>query len=79
MTARDYHKPFDYHQPSYATAEAMAVLRGRFKDLLDDLLHHCPDSRERSLAITHLEDAQMRAIQAMALYSPGTKREHTHP
>lgn len=75
MTERDWLQPFEYHQPTYEVAQAMGVLRARFRDLARAVLAACPDSRERSLAITALEEASMRSIQSLAIHSPGSKRE----
>jgi hypothetical protein len=43
-----------------------AVLRLAFKDMAEDIYRICPGSRERSLAITALEEACMWAIAAVA-------------
>lgn len=46
----------------------------RIEDLRDDakslgraIISYCPDSRERSLALTHLEDATMWAVKSIIL------------
>ena len=66
---RDFLKPFCYHRVTEETANEMAVLRTAYKIVARKVVTQCPDSRERSLAITALEESLMRAIQSLALYS----------
>lgn len=55
-----YHKPFDDQSERYAEIRAMAC------DLAMEILGLCPESRERSLAITNLEQAVMWANASIA-------------
>ena len=57
---------FKYHSPKEGQPEKYAVLREKAKELaylIDDL---CPQSREKSLAITKLEESVMWANASIA-------------
>lgn len=51
--------------------EAMEMVRGQAYGLASALLAHCPASRERSLAVTKLEESVMWAIKSIALNQEG--------
>ena len=57
---------FTYHPPKGDQAERYVLLRDEAKDLAVSIVHNCPDSRERSLAITKLEEAIMWANKSIA-------------
>lgn len=64
--ARDLKRRFTYHPPKPGQPEMYKCLRGaalEFARLIDS---SCPDSREKSLAITHLEEAVMWANASIA-------------
>ena len=64
----DIEKNFTYHAPKEGQPEKYAKLREKAKELallVDDL---CPNSRERSLANTKLEEVVMWANAAIARY-----------
>lgn len=42
-------------------------IRETAKMLLSDIAHKCPPSRERSLALTHLEETVMWSVKAIVL------------
>ena len=68
MDERDLDNRFTYHPPSAVNDQPARYERIRaeakaFAHLLDELV---PDSRELSLAITHLEEAVMWANAAIA-------------
>lgn len=42
-------------------------VRETAKMLLSDIAHKCPGSRERSLALTHLEETVMWAVKSIVL------------
>ena len=48
---------FTYHAPIAGQPERYVALRDRAKNLAYVIMDLCPDSRERSLAITKLEEA----------------------
>lgn len=55
-----YHKPSEEQIPKYEEIRAAAR---HFALLLDEM---CPESREKALAMTHLEDSVMWANAAIA-------------
>jgi hypothetical protein len=66
MATADLDNRFVYHPPKGDQAVRYASIRREAHELarvIDDL---APDSREKSLAITHLEDAVMWANAAIA-------------
>ena len=60
-------KDFTYHTVPESTSNLMAIVRGEYFALGLRLLKMLPDSRERSLALTALEESSMRAIQCLAV------------
>ena len=62
----DIEKRFTYHAPKEGQPERYSHLRGEFKALAYIIETMCPDSRERSLALTKLEEAVMWANAAIA-------------
>lgn len=71
-------RDFCYHQVSADTQYTMAAVRIEYYNLANTLLDWLPESRERSLALTHLEDSLMRAIQCLAIHMPGATRIIPH-
>ena len=57
---------FTYHPPKDGQPGKYAMLRTEFRNLAMELLQWCPPSRERSLALTALEEASMWANAAIA-------------
>jgi len=67
MDAQDITNRFTYHPPKDGyQITRYQVIRGRGLDLAMLFDSWCPDSRELSLAITHLEEAVMWANAAIA-------------
>lgn len=58
--------PFDPTQPSDVAGAAIADLRDEFNELWRTITQRVPDCRERSLALTNLEQACMWAVRASA-------------
>lgn len=56
----DQKNPFEYRKPSDAGVESITKVREKCKELYD-LLLTLPESRERSVAITKLEEVSMWA------------------
>lgn len=52
--------------PASAMLE-MDIIRQQFIDLASVVAATCPEGRSKSLCLTYLEDALMRAIQSLAL------------
>jgi len=63
---KDLDKRFDYHKPGKSQPEKYTVIRGSLKENAELIIETCPDSRERSLAITKLEEAMFWANASIA-------------
>lgn len=57
--------PFEYQVPTPTMVEQIQAVREECKRLHDVILEHVPSSRERSLAITKLEEVSMWANKAI--------------
>ena len=57
---------FKYHAPTEAKGEFYVAIRGEAKKLAELLNTCCPESREKSLALTKLEECVMWANAAIA-------------
>ena len=57
---------FTYHPPKPGQPDIYQELRGQAKQLAESFYDKCPPSRERSLALTNLEQAVMWANAAIA-------------
>lgn len=66
MDVTDLDNRFTYHPPKDDQAARYELIRSRARDLAGFINGNCPDSREKSLAITHLEDAVMWANASIA-------------
>lgn len=62
----ELNKRFDYHAPKHSQPERYQALREATKHLAIRIMTHAPDSRERSTALTCLEQAMMWANAAIA-------------
>ena len=76
MTPEELDNAFIYHPPSPKQVELYTQLREQGKALAETVMANCPNSRERSLAITKLREAIMWANSSIACYlgdseSPG--------
>lgn len=59
-------KAFTYHSPKAGQPEKYTQLREQAKDLAYLINEICPNSREKSLAMTKLEEAVMWANASIA-------------
>ncbi len=66
MEAEDLANRFTYHTPKGDQAIRYEQIRDAAHDLAGIINERTPDSREKSLAITHLEDAVMWANASIA-------------
>jgi hypothetical protein len=57
---------FTYHAPKGDQEERYESLRGFAKQTAKAICTHCPDSREKSLALTNIEQAMFWANAAIA-------------
>jgi hypothetical protein len=62
----DLKNRFTYHPPKLDQANRYEIIRDRTYELASFIDAKVPDSREKSLAMTHLEDAVMWANAAIA-------------
>jgi len=63
---QDLDRRFTYHPPKEDQPARYEQLRARARGLARDIMTFCPDSRERSLALTHLDEVVMFANAAIA-------------
>ena len=68
-------KPFAYHKPSEDGFERITKLRVAFSDVKARIEQLCPESRQRSVALTELETAAMWAIKAVVFNDPTSEVE----
>lgn len=66
MESADLANRFTYHAPKDGQAERYQALRDAVHEAAKLVNSECPESREKSLAMTHLEDAVMWANAAIA-------------
>ena len=59
-------KNFTYHPPKAGQPERYQSIRAKAKELAELLDFECPDSREKSLAMTNLEQAVFWANASIA-------------
>ena len=57
---------FKYHAPKTGQVDIYTDLRNEARKLADRIAEQCPRSRERSLAITKIEEAVMWANASIA-------------
>lgn len=62
---------FLYHSPSENQVDRYKYIRSAAKELAHGIDERCPDSREKSLALTNLEQAVMWANAAIARNGSG--------
>jgi hypothetical protein len=63
-------KPFAYHKPSATGLNKITELRLAFSEVKRIIEANCPESRQRSKAITELETTAMWAIKAVVFNDP---------
>ena len=66
MPIAEIEKRFTYHPPKGDQADRYHILREAAKVLAYNIQDKCPDSRERALAMTKLEESVMWANAAIA-------------
>lgn len=62
----DLDRMFTYHPPKPGQPERYAKIRAKAKELAELIDAECPQSRERSIAMTDLENSVMWANAAIA-------------
>lgn len=66
MTYEEIDNAFTYHPPKGNQEERYKAIRGRAKELAEFIEEFCPNSREKSLALTNLEQSVMWANASIA-------------
>ena len=66
MTNAEIENNFSYHEPKDDQPERYENIRNKAKMLVAYINEYCPDSREKSLAMTKLEEAVMWANASIA-------------
>ena len=69
MTNDDLKNRFTYHKPDEQKVHQHETIRTVLLHAAEEILVETPESREQSLAITHLEEAMFWANAAIARYS----------
>lgn len=67
MTIEELDRIFTYHPPKDDQAQRYAELRQKAKELAYLIEETCPDSREKSLAFTNLQQTVMWANASIAI------------
>lgn len=65
-TAQQIDNNFRYHAPQAGQPEKYTALREKAKEFAEAINELCPDSREKSIALTELETSVMWANAAVA-------------
>lgn len=66
MDTQDIQNRFVFHPATPEQGEKYAQMRQKFLELAEYINETCPDSREKSVAITQLEQAQFWANASIA-------------
>lgn len=70
VTQREIDKAYAYHKPSESGLERITDLRVGFSHLRRVVELLCENSRERSIALSRLEEAAMWAIKSVVFNDP---------
>jgi hypothetical protein len=70
LDKREIDNRFSYHAPTDAQAALYGDIRNKAKSLATFINRNVPDGRQKSLALTSLEETVMRANAAVAQASP---------
>lgn len=68
MKAEEIDHIFTYHTPKEGQPAKYQTIRENCRQAAHAINELCPDSREKSLAITHLQEASMFANAAIAIH-----------
>jgi hypothetical protein len=68
-------KAYAYHKPSPAGLAIIKTIRNAFSQLHETLDTLCPNSREKSVALTNLETTAMWAIKSVVCNDPNSEVE----
>lgn len=82
MTNRDHadetqdHHPFTYRKANQRTSDRIRHHMALYRDLYDQITATLPHCRERSLALTKLEESAMWANKGFAFHDHEIKDQH---
>jgi len=65
--------PFYYHEPTDELRLHLGNWRAHFRQFRDLLVREVPEGRERSIAVTHLQEAMMHTICALVIDGPDSE------
>lgn len=68
MKTEELEKIFTYHSPKGTQTDRYIAIRETVKSAADIINQHCPESREKALAITSLQQASMWANASIAIH-----------
>jgi len=68
-------KPYAYHKPSNDGMAKITKLREVFSEVERVIKEVCPESRQRSVALTNNEQTAMWAIKAVVFNDPASEVE----
>jgi hypothetical protein len=74
----DIRRRFTYHKPDADRAGRHENIRAQCRNLALNLNESLPEGREKSLAITHLEEVMMWSNAALARQKPSASEEVRH-
>lgn len=66
MKQEDLDNRFDHHPPDVVKAAVHQLIRGVFKEAAEVVAHELPEGREKSLALTKLEEAMFWSNASIA-------------
>lgn len=66
MDAAELDTRFTYHAPKEGQPEKYTKLRAKAKEFAEMVNELCPESREKALAFTHIEEAVMWSNASIA-------------
>lgn len=67
MTKAQIENTFSYHRPFGSQPQRYEAIRTKARELAELLQESCPESREKSLAVTNLQQAVMWANASIAI------------
>lgn len=68
MTHAEVDSIFTYHPPQEGQPARYEALRAKARELAHLIVTSCPQCREQSLALTHLQECTMFANAAIAIH-----------
>lgn len=79
FTFDDFERSLTNHAPDAGQIERIELLRDGVKLMGEGFFLFAPDSRERSIALQHLEDAVMWAVKSIVLEQPAVEGAEPEP